>query len=539
MQDSQIKIFFSWQSDLPANETRSVIQAGIEKAVKLLRDTVKIEADRDTQGESGSPDIAQTIFSKIDDCDIFIADVSPVCGYNPFNSGDDMKLSPNPNVLIELGYAARVIGWENIICITNLKYGTPQRMPFDIAHHRMTTYSLDNEEKSVVKKRISGIIQETVEKILENGKRVRESYSNIKVGSYNFEEKEISKTIIPWNLNESSVFLSLKNETLERCYSLIENIESISLPFQESSLTEDNENDLSGCDDKNTIVISDGEIVSPSKLKYEFMNFKRYKAKIHEEDSEDIISLVEIYLHQDIPDWEKFFFVGNLEMTYPYGIGNSYELNGTEQEKDKYEKIQELHGLLCRLRMMDYYLETFDGLLFLPFAIKNDSKVADQDISINIKINPEQAEIVLPTGNLINSELEGLEGKIYELDMLKTLLMMPESGEIQYDRDISMEAKYISIPNQGLSIPGVNGVPKYDKDDYVYELSKYIEEPLAGSSAEYVYNIELLRPKEIKWLGGAILLRPMSNHIEISYSVKSNNSDGSLSGTLVYEMEGN
>lgn len=69
-----------------------------------------------------------------------------------------MKLSPNPNVLIELGYAARVIGWENIICITNLKYGTPQRMPFDIAHHRMTTYSLDNEEKSVVKKRISGII---------------------------------------------------------------------------------------------------------------------------------------------------------------------------------------------------------------------------------------------------------------------------------------------------------------------------------------------------------------------------------------------
>ena len=49
-------------------------------------------------------------------------------------------------------------------------------------------------------------------------------------------------------------------------------------------------------------------------------------------------------------------------------------MNGTEQEKDKYEKIQELHGLLCRLRMMDYYLETFDGLLFLPFAIKNDSK---------------------------------------------------------------------------------------------------------------------------------------------------------------------
>lgn len=31
----------------------------------MLRDTVEIEADRDTKGEYGSPDIVQTIFQKL------------------------------------------------------------------------------------------------------------------------------------------------------------------------------------------------------------------------------------------------------------------------------------------------------------------------------------------------------------------------------------------------------------------------------------------------------------------------------------------
>lgn len=40
-------IFFSWQSDLPNSETRGLIQSSIDAAVKGLRDTVFVEADRD------------------------------------------------------------------------------------------------------------------------------------------------------------------------------------------------------------------------------------------------------------------------------------------------------------------------------------------------------------------------------------------------------------------------------------------------------------------------------------------------------------
>lgn len=65
MKNTEIRIFYSWQSDLPNSETRGLIQDSISSAVKMLRDTVEIEADRDTKGEYGSPDIVQTIFSKI------------------------------------------------------------------------------------------------------------------------------------------------------------------------------------------------------------------------------------------------------------------------------------------------------------------------------------------------------------------------------------------------------------------------------------------------------------------------------------------
>lgn len=44
MANTEITIFYSWQSDLPGNETRNLIQDSIKDAVRLLRDTVDIEA---------------------------------------------------------------------------------------------------------------------------------------------------------------------------------------------------------------------------------------------------------------------------------------------------------------------------------------------------------------------------------------------------------------------------------------------------------------------------------------------------------------
>ena len=74
----KFKIFYSWQSDLPGNRTRSFIRECIDEAIELAQESETVEAERDeaTKGVTGSPDIVATLFSKIDNCDLFIADLS-------------------------------------------------------------------------------------------------------------------------------------------------------------------------------------------------------------------------------------------------------------------------------------------------------------------------------------------------------------------------------------------------------------------------------------------------------------------------------
>ena len=99
--------------------------------------------DRDTKDELGSPDIRTSIFNKINHSKFFICDIS-------INENQ----MPNPNVLIELGYAIKTLGWSKIICLFNSQTGKIEDLPFDINHNRVTAYTPNSENK----KRISEII---------------------------------------------------------------------------------------------------------------------------------------------------------------------------------------------------------------------------------------------------------------------------------------------------------------------------------------------------------------------------------------------
>ena len=76
--DQLFKVFYSWQSDLPGNKTRYFIQEAIDTAISIAQQSEKIEAERDeaTKGKTGSPNIVDSIYSKIEQCDLFVADLS-------------------------------------------------------------------------------------------------------------------------------------------------------------------------------------------------------------------------------------------------------------------------------------------------------------------------------------------------------------------------------------------------------------------------------------------------------------------------------
>lgn len=129
-----MKIFYAWQSDTDSRTNRYLIRDCALEAIKQLNADLTLEDpisfDSDTMDVPGSPAIADTIMAKIAACDVFIADLTFIAK----SAGD--KYCPNPNVLIELGYAYGTIGPDRIVGIMNTAYGEPDELPFDLAHRR-------------------------------------------------------------------------------------------------------------------------------------------------------------------------------------------------------------------------------------------------------------------------------------------------------------------------------------------------------------------------------------------------------------------
>ena len=148
-------VFFSWQADTPTKVGRNFLKEVLEEVCQAYATDAsvdealrEIEIDSDTQGVAGQPPIVDTIFKKIDSCGVFLADMTFV------GTRKDGRATPNPNVLIEYGWALKSLKYERVICVMNTAYGEPsdQNLPFDLKHLRWPiTYSLPEDATPKVK----------------------------------------------------------------------------------------------------------------------------------------------------------------------------------------------------------------------------------------------------------------------------------------------------------------------------------------------------------------------------------------------------
>jgi hypothetical protein len=131
-----MKIFWSWQSDTEGKTGRFLIRDALQDAIDKLRQSPDVEEpvredlhlDHDIQGVSGSPDLARTIFGKVEASEVVVADVTPVG-----TTSSDKKLI-NSNVAIELGYALHALTDRNVLLVFNSYYGEHEDLPFDLRH---------------------------------------------------------------------------------------------------------------------------------------------------------------------------------------------------------------------------------------------------------------------------------------------------------------------------------------------------------------------------------------------------------------------
>jgi hypothetical protein len=132
-------VFFSWQADTETKVGRNLIERALERAASRIGDDTNVEeairdlsVDRDTKDVPGSPPIVDTIFQKIDRAAVFVPDLTFV-GHRL-----DGRPTPNPNVLIEYGWALKSLGHGCIVPVMNSAFGDPTQdaMPFNLRHLR-------------------------------------------------------------------------------------------------------------------------------------------------------------------------------------------------------------------------------------------------------------------------------------------------------------------------------------------------------------------------------------------------------------------
>ena len=174
-----LTVFYSWQSDISNRINRNFIEDALKKAIqsvskdfmvqKALRND-EIELDKDTKGVPGIPPIADVIFEKISKCAIFIPDLTFV------GTSVSGRPIPNPNVLIEYGWALKEVTHSRIISVMNTAFGEPTavNMPFDMRHLRNPiTFHLKEDDtpelRSKVKAELSKSLAYAIELVIKGG----------------------------------------------------------------------------------------------------------------------------------------------------------------------------------------------------------------------------------------------------------------------------------------------------------------------------------------------------------------------------------
>jgi hypothetical protein len=161
-----LTVFYSWQSDLPSDTNHRGIGACIKSAIITVEenyDNVKLIYDEAARDEPGSPEIPATIFNKISGADIFVCDITTINSTS--TSG---RKTPNPNVLIELGYAIALLGWERIVMVFNRQYGDfSLELPFDLEKRRVTAFTIKEKKDKNGKTDLSGKLVAAIETIIK------------------------------------------------------------------------------------------------------------------------------------------------------------------------------------------------------------------------------------------------------------------------------------------------------------------------------------------------------------------------------------
>lgn len=156
-------VFFSWQSNR-AKAKKAIFSALDNARDVLAADGIELVIDSDTWDRVGKKNIESEVLRKINNCDIFVADFTPVCTVPADEQRNRIEhLQPNANVMFEYGYALASKGEERMILLANMEADEHiEHLPFDINHDTITPFSIKGGLPPLIKP-----IQKIIQRIRE------------------------------------------------------------------------------------------------------------------------------------------------------------------------------------------------------------------------------------------------------------------------------------------------------------------------------------------------------------------------------------
>jgi hypothetical protein len=179
MEEKRINLFYSWQSDIDKDTNLNAIRNSLRLCCTEVENQIpnlNINLEEATSNLPGSPNIPYSIIEKISNSDIFVCDITTINSECICN----VKRTPNPNVLIELGFAISTLGWNRIILLYNTNYGKfPDDLPFDIDRHRATNYAVSNKADKQGKDKLTETLIIAVKLIIEKNPQKSNEINNL------------------------------------------------------------------------------------------------------------------------------------------------------------------------------------------------------------------------------------------------------------------------------------------------------------------------------------------------------------------------
>jgi hypothetical protein len=145
------KVFFAYQSDIPEEFGKKFIIEAMDQTIdRMKKEGINLELEYGMRKTPGNPLLIEEMLGKSKNADLVLVDLTFTSSKNWFESKKikflnkeirvlnrfEDKLSPNPNALLEMGYAWAQKGYHRTALLMNTAYGTPEDLPVDLKGFR-------------------------------------------------------------------------------------------------------------------------------------------------------------------------------------------------------------------------------------------------------------------------------------------------------------------------------------------------------------------------------------------------------------------